>query len=187
MKKFIAEINSHFEELIILWPVSAIGFKLRSILYSKKLKRLGANANIQNGVRISGCVTIEIGDNCILGRNVNLNAGNCHGMFIGNDVSIAEGTYVRTANHNISDLNTPIKYQGHTAAELSYNETIFSIIIEDDVWVGAHAIILSGSKIGKGSVISAGAVVSNEIPPYSIVAGNPARVISNRLKKFRSQ
>jgi acetyltransferase-like isoleucine patch superfamily enzyme len=56
-------------------------------------------------------------------------------------------------------------------------------VINDDVWIGASAIILSGAQIGKGSIIAAGAVVSSIIPPFSIVVGNPGRVIANREKK----
>jgi acetyltransferase-like isoleucine patch superfamily enzyme len=51
------------------------------------------------------------------------------------------------------------------------------VVIEEGVWIGAHAIILKGARIGKGSIIGAGAVVSGEIPPMSIAAGNPAKVV----------
>jgi acetyltransferase-like isoleucine patch superfamily enzyme len=54
-------------------------------------------------------------------------------------------------------------------------------VIEDDVWVGARAIILPGVTIGHGSVIGAGAVVAKSVPPYSIVVGNPGRVVRSRL------
>lgn len=56
-----------------------------------------------------------------------------------------------------------------------------NIIIEDDVWIGQGAIILSGVTIGRGSVIGAGAVVAKDIPPYSIVVGNPGKVIKKRF------
>ena len=56
------------------------------------------------------------------------------------------------------------------------------VIIEDDVWIGTKVIILPGVHIGKGSVIGAGAVVTKNIPAYSIAAGNPAVVKRNRLK-----
>ncbi|MGC2297385.1 MAG: CatB-related O-acetyltransferase [Acidobacteriaceae bacterium] len=56
------------------------------------------------------------------------------------------------------------------------------IVIEDDVWIGFGVIVLSGVTIGRGSVIAAGAVVSQDVPPYSIVAGNPARVVKERFR-----
>ncbi|MBN2965577.1 CatB-related O-acetyltransferase, partial [Sulfurospirillum sp. T05] len=55
------------------------------------------------------------------------------------------------------------------------------IIIEDDVWIGSNCVILSGVTIGRGSVIGAGSVVTKNIPKYSIVGGNPAKVIKNRF------
>lgn len=63
-------------------------------------------------------------------------------------------------------------------------EDIFSkgnIIIGDDVWIGSNSVILSGVTIGRGSIIGAGSVVTMNIPNYSIVAGNPARVIKSRF------
>jgi acetyltransferase-like isoleucine patch superfamily enzyme len=57
----------------------------------------------------------------------------------------------------------------------------YKTIVEDDVWIGYGAIILSGTTIGTGSIIAAGAVVVKDVPPYSIVGGNPARVITSRF------
>jgi len=57
----------------------------------------------------------------------------------------------------------------------------FKIVVEDDVWIGHGAIILSGVTIGRGAVVAAGAVVTKDVPRYSIVAGNPARVVKNRF------
>ena len=55
------------------------------------------------------------------------------------------------------------------------------VIIEDDVWIGTRAIILPGTRIGKGSIIGAGSVVTKDVPQYSIVGGNPARILKTRL------
>jgi serine acetyltransferase len=57
------------------------------------------------------------------------------------------------------------------------------IIIKDDVWIGANAIILSGVTIGQGALIGAGAVVTKDVPPYAIVGGNPAKVIKYRFSE----
>ena len=94
---------------------------------------------------------------------------------------------MRSANHSFYRLDIPIKDQGHTAVELNFKDRLYSVVIEDDVWVGARAIILSGAWIGKGSIISAGAVVSSIIPPFSIVVGNPGRVVANREKKIQER
>ena len=57
----------------------------------------------------------------------------------------------------------------------------FKVVVEDDVWIGHGAIILTGVTVSKGAVVAAGSVVSTDVPPYSIVAGNPARVIKSRF------
>lgn len=57
------------------------------------------------------------------------------------------------------------------------------IVVHDDVWIGFRAVILSGVEIGQGAVIAAGAVVTKDVPPYSIVGGNPARVIKSRFQQ----
>ena len=61
------------------------------------------------------------------------------------------------------------------------------IVIEDDVWVGAAAIILKGIRIGKGAIVTAGAVVTDDVPHHSIVGGVPARVIGSRLGKAQPE
>jgi chloramphenicol O-acetyltransferase type B len=84
-------------------------------------------------------------------------------------------------NHNIKRISTwlpelDMKYDG--TRDLLTNG---DIIIENDVWIGMNVMIMSGVKIGSGSVIGAGAVVSKNVEPYSIVVGNPARVIRKRF------
>ncbi len=93
------------------------------------------------------------------------------GLSIGNNVRIGPHVVIYASNHIFSDPNIPIAEQGMSCK---------GITIEDDIWVGAGAIILDGVRIGKGSVIGAGAVVTKNIPSYSIVAGVPAQVIKKR-------
>lgn len=170
-------------KVIVFWPSTPFGSWLRMNYYKLYLNSLGKNVILESGVRFGDPSSIDIGDNCVFARNVNISSGNCFGVYIGNFVAIADGTYLRSGNHSFDNIDTPIQNQGHWAKSLVYNDRKYSVIIEDDVWIGARVIILSGAKIGKGSVISAGSVISNEIPPYSIVVGNPGRVISNRKIK----
>ena len=87
---------------------------------------------------------------------------------IGNHVNLAQNITVSGLNHNFEDVNTPIDLQGVSTSP---------IVIEDDVWIGANAVILPGVTIGKHSVVAAGSVVGKSIPPYSVCAGIPARVV----------
>lgn len=87
---------------------------------------------------------------------------------IGNHVNLAQNITVTALNHNFSDTDKRIDCQG-----VSTNP----VTIDDDVWIGANAVILPGVTIGTHSVIAAGAVVTKDVPPHSLVAGVPAKVI----------
>lgn len=86
---------------------------------------------------------------------------------IGSHVNLAQGITVSALNHNFADPTRRIDEQGVTTAE---------IVIEDDVWIGANAVVLAGVRIGRHSVVAAGAVVTKDVPPCSLVAGVPATV-----------
>lgn len=87
---------------------------------------------------------------------------------IGNNVLVASNVFIIDFNHG----KNPVE-KNYLDNDLEVSE----VYIEDGVWIGNSAIILPGVRIGEKSIIAAGAVVSHEVPPYSIVAGNPARVI----------
>lgn len=87
---------------------------------------------------------------------------------IGNNVILAQNIVMSGLNHSYEDINLPIHKQPVTTAP---------IVIEDECWIGANAVVTAGVTIGKHSVIAAGAVVTKSIPPYSIAVGNPARII----------
>lgn len=75
-------------------------------------------------------------------------------------------------NHEFSSVDVPMIRQGHAAPK--------PVIIGNDVWIGAQAIILPGVTVGDGAIVGAGAVVAKPVAPFTIVAGNPARVIGQR-------
>ena len=87
---------------------------------------------------------------------------------IGNNVNLAQGITVTALNHNFTDSTKRIDEQG-----VSTNP----VTIEDDIWIGANAVILPGVNIGNHSVVAAGAVVTKDVPAHSLVAGVPAKVI----------
>lgn len=118
-----------------------------------------------------GC-GIRIGDYSAVGAQSFL--GGQGGIQVGANVIMGAGVRVFSENHNYDDPTIPIRKQGERRAR---------VFIEDDCWVGASAIVLAGVRVGEGSVVAAGAVVTRDVPPYSVVAGVPARVIKSRRPK----
>jgi acetyltransferase-like isoleucine patch superfamily enzyme len=110
-----------------------------------------------------------------------------HNYFAG-DVSIGRytqiGAYVaiHSTNHPIHYLSTYINFRLFEG-KLSQLKTSSPVLIGSDVWIGQGAIVLSGVNIGDGAIIAAGAVVTKDVAPYAIVAGNPAREIKKRFSK----
>ena len=90
------------------------------------------------------------------------------GVSIGDRVFTSPFSQIIAVNHIFNDPNVSFVDQGITAE---------GIVIEDDVWIGASAVITDGVTVGKGSVVAAGSVVTKDVPPHSVVAGVPARVI----------
>ncbi len=181
IKIIFKDIALILESFIIYFPISFFGKFIRLKYWTLKfglndLKYIGRGAILISRNKLIIKKNFVLEDNSIIAN------ADGFGLFIGENVGIANGCYLRTANHNIEDINIPWMDQGHISKIIEYDSLQFSIVIEDDVWIGAHSIILSGSHIGRGVVISAGSVVSSTIPAFSIVAGNPARVIKSRLK-----
>ncbi|MBM3130894.1 MAG: acyltransferase [Chloroflexi bacterium] len=109
---------------------------------------------------------IKIGKNCLISEfNVLRGQG---GIAIGDNVYTAPLVQMAAVNHVYNDPTVPIIRQGITAQ---------GIVIENDAWIGAGAIILDGVRVGQGAVVAAGAVVTQDVPPHTIVGGVPARII----------
>lgn len=129
---------------------------------------VGHNVFIHENVLIrSFKERISIGENTTINRNTNILSK----VSIGCNCSIAPNVVIVGANHNFLDNSRTIKEQGCTWQ---------GIIIEDDVWIAANVTVCDGVKIGKGAVIGAGAVVVNDIPPFTVAVGVPAKVIKHR-------
>ncbi len=179
----IYSLNEILVYFIVYAPKDVIGNRIRKFYWRKRMKLTSKFFIGKGAILEPNSSYFDIGNNFTLGEWSVLNAGECKGVFIGNNVGIARGAFLRSANHKFDKVDTPYQEQGHDCKIIPYNNREYSIIIEDDVWIGANSIILSGAYVGKGSVLSAGCVISSKIPPYSIVVGNPARVIGNRKKR----
>ena len=137
--------------------------------------------SIGTKVSIGHSFICDYGCNIHIGNNVTVNTGctfvDCNKITIGNNVLIAPNVQIYTVTHPV-DLNerlAPVE----TDDGVDYIRRTFAlpVMIEDGCWIGGGVIILPGITIGKGSVIGAGSVVTKNIPPDSLAAGNPCKVI----------
>lgn len=146
---------------------------IRALTLKPFLKHLGKRVFIQYGFEWSGLSNISIGNNVYINHNVELYAQNAE-IKIGDYVMIGPNTYMSTTSHGYENTSKPMSLQ---------KDTHKRITIEDDVWIGTKVVILPGINIGKGAIIGAGAVVTKDVKPYSIVGGVPAKHIRYRYDK----
>ena len=144
--------------------------KVRGFIYGIFFKGTKLKLKISEFVHVWHPWDLTVGNNVRLGKYLILNCA--APIFIGNNVMIGPGVVITTLNHGYTDLTIPMR---------SNKEEIKPIVIEDDIWIGAHSIILPGVKIGKGAIIAAGAVVTRDVEQYSIVGGVPAKKIKSRM------
>ena len=159
-----------YYSIFINLPEALMGNKLRRMATKKIFKKTSSNFTVKKGAIFGSGCNIEIGENSEIGSNARLMIiGN---LKIGDNVMMAPDVFIVDSNHRFNKKDVPIKNQG--------NDSPRNIEICDDVWIGARAIILPRVKIGKGAIVAAGSVVTKDIPSYSIVAGNPAKIIKKR-------
>ena len=140
---------------------------VRSFFVKKFIKMAGTNINIGRKSKIHR--NTVIGNNSGVGFGCQIN----NGVTIGNDVMMGPNVVMYTQNHVTTDVGVPMRCQGMTE--------IRPITIEDDVWIGANVCILPGVTIGRGSVLGACSVIAKSVPPFSVVVGNPGKVVKSRL------
>jgi len=149
------------------------GFAIRKKVMSKWFAKVGNNIVINEGVIIRNIEKMEVGNNVYLGVDNYYQAA--AGLKVGDDTMFGPGVKIWTQNHKFDDPDKPIAQQGYDFKP---------VVIGKNVWVGANAFIMPGATIGDGCIISAMSVVgAKKIPPYSILAGNPARLIGKRQKQ----
>lgn len=163
--------------------MSIINF-IRWRIIDKKRQKEWRKKNSHNSVVLNSFVPfdcIQIGKYTYGELNI-LRLDDSSNLTIGSLCSIAENvTFLLAADHGISRISTfPFKAKMLKETE---NEALSKgdIVVDDDVWIGHGATILSGVHIGQGAVVAAGAVVSKDVPPYAIVGGVPAKIIKYRF------
>ena len=132
---------------------------------------VGSNSHFEHQVHIKATddkTEIEIGESVFVGFNCEFDISSK--LTVGNHCLIAPGCFITDHNH-LHAANKLISEQGCETA---------AVVIEDDVWLGAHVVVLPGVTIGRGAIVAAGAVVNRDVESMSIVAGVPARKIGQR-------
>lgn len=138
---------------------------------------------LHNMVRIYGDAYVD--SNCEIGNYTYISSGSkiYSNTKIGNFCSIGPNVTIAAGDHPLDQFTThPILYDTAWNKKIANSSSINKeTVIESDVWIGCNAFIKSGIKIGVGAVIGASSVVTHDVPPYAIVAGNPARIIRYRF------
>ncbi len=132
--------------------------------------RLSARTTFSGAKNAPGRSRISIGDRTYLGHRVVLRAGT--EIAIGRDVLIASGALLSGDPGHPTD---PVARR----TEAAPRESLGRIVVGDDVWLAYNATVLGNVRIGEGAIVGAGAVVVEDVPPYSVVAGNPAKVVKH--------
>lgn len=149
----------------------------RTFLCSHIFAVSGEKLNVENGAYFGNGKDIKVGREVGFGRNFQ-----CRNMYleVGDYLMMGEDVLFQGGKHNFDNTDIPMGHQGSSGKT--------TLIIENDVWIGARAIVLPGcSHIGKGVIIGAGTVVTKDIPDYAIVGGNPAKVLKYRNKELEQQ
>ncbi len=121
--------------------------------------------------------TIEVGDDVYIGPGATLSASESK-IVMGNKIMFGPNVTIMGGDHNASIIG---KYMYDIKEKRPEDDQ--PVYIEDDVWIGTGAIILKGVRVGKGSIIAAGALVIKDVPPYTIVGGVPAKVLKERFSE----
>lgn len=140
--------------------------KFRCVLVKGFIESCGKNVNIQSNATIARRVCI--GDYSGIGCNCLVQGG----VVIGKHVMMGPDVLIYTQNHKFDRIDITMDQQGWSEEK--------AVVIEDDVWIGSRVTILPGVHIGEGCIVGASAVVTKSVPPYCIIAGNPAKIIKYR-------
>ncbi len=140
----------------------------RIVICKLFLKQFDKTSFIGRGVDMRSPYRIKVGKNTRINKKCVLDGRG--GLSIGNCVDIAQDVYIWTEQH---DYNSP-----------TYKAITAPVVVEDYVWIASRATILPGVTVARGAVVACGAVVTKDVPPLTIVAGVPAKVIGHRNDNF---
>jgi len=142
--------------------------KMRYICCKRIFKYCGKNVNIERGASFGSGLGLEIGDNSGIGVRCRVPSD----IKIGINVMMGPLCYILDANHKFESTDIPMMFQGHSEKQQT--------IIEDDVWIGREVLFTPGRTIKTGTIIGARCLLTKDFPEYSIVGGNPSRLLKSR-------
>lgn len=169
MKYFIVVSYEFLMRLIFSLPRYKLFNAVKSLFIRICGGRTGNRVVYYPGVWICPAKNIQIGNDVDLALDVLITTSG--GVSIGDRTLVGYRTQILSSNHNVPSNKNRIFDAGHTSAKVE---------IGSDVWIGASCIILPGVNIGEGAIVAAGSVVTKNVPPFTYVAGVPARVIKER-------
>jgi acetyltransferase-like isoleucine patch superfamily enzyme len=161
---------------------------------SSDFKKIGKNVVFEDGVRVFHPESISIGDDVYIGHDTVLEAYHKNEMVIGKGTWVGPGCFFHSAGGirigkavgigpGVKIL-TSVHKEGALSKPIIHNRLEFGeVVIEDGGDIGMGAVILPGITIGKGAQVGAGTVVTKNVEPFTVVAGNPARLLRKRKKK----
>lgn len=152
-------------------PLGRISRSLRYLCCKPLFKKCGENVNIHRKAWFGTGKGIEIGDNSGIGLNCHIPSV----TIIGRDVMMGPEVYILDANHNFESLEKPMIEQGHGDRQVT--------CIGNDVWIGRQVVFTPGKTIGNGCIVATGTVVTKTFDDFSIIGGNPSRLIRKRTDK----
>ncbi|WP_369052482.1 acyltransferase [Kineococcus terrestris] len=149
-------------------PGGSLARRARGLSARWMLDECGRDVNIEHGAWFGSGKGVSVGDRSDIGMDA-LVIGPVR---IGRDVMMGPRCVLLASAHETSRVDVPMNQQGFREDR--------PIVVEDDVWIGAGCVVLPGRRIGTGSIVGAGSVVVSDVPPWTVVAGNPARVVKRR-------
>ncbi len=169
----LSQIVCLVAEEYVAWIVRYLpgyeGFALRHLFYKLLFKRLGGFAYFYPGTRLQHVYGIEAGKNLHVNTNAYLYGRG--GLVLGDDVLIGPNAVIVSSQHTYEQRDVPVVYQGHHRERT---------VIGNRVWIGANACVMPGVTVADGTIVAAGAVVTKDTEPYTIVGGVPAEKIGDR-------
>lgn len=152
------------------------GKKIRAFCCRRIFKKCGKNINIERKAKFGSGRDIVIGDNSGIGIECTI----APGTVIGDNVMMApQCLFLPSISHSFDSTEVPMCEQG--------TKENGPIVIEDDCWIGTRSIILPGRTVKQGSILAAGTVLVKDYPEYSIIGGNPSRLIRSRKSNETEQ